>query len=145
MTRPTPVLDQLNLVVANMDATVAFYTRLGLTIPDTTPEWQQHHRSAVLPGGVTLDFDSQAFARVWNRGWQPGQKRAMGVLGFRVPSRERVDELYAELMAAGYAGQQPPYDAFWGARYAIVSDPDGYAVGLMSPVDAARRTSVTLP
>jgi hypothetical protein len=29
---------------------------------------------------------------------------------------------------------QPPYDAFWGARYAIVEDPDGIAVGLMSPI-----------
>ena len=29
---------------------------------------------------------------------------------------------------------QPPHDAFWGARYAIVEDPDGIAVGLMSPI-----------
>ena len=53
--------------------------------------------------------------------------------------REDVDDLYEELTAAGHAGQQPPYDAFWGARYAIVLDPSGNAVGLMSPVDPARR------
>ncbi len=140
-----PVLDQINLVVSDMDATVAFYTRLGLTIPDTTPEWQQHHRNAALPGGISLDFDSEAFARVWNRGWQRGTGAGMGVLGFRLPSRAAVDQLYAELTGAGYAGQQPPYDAFWGARYAIVSDPDGYAVGLMSPVDAGRRTPISPP
>jgi uncharacterized glyoxalase superfamily protein PhnB len=56
------------------------------------------------------------------------------VLGFRVASREAVDEVYAELTGAGYAGLQPPLDAFWGARYAIVEDPDGVAVGLMSPI-----------
>jgi predicted enzyme related to lactoylglutathione lyase len=28
--------------------------------------------------------------------------------------------------------RQPPYDAFWGSRYAIVEDPDGNPVGLMS-------------
>jgi hypothetical protein len=39
------------------------------------------------------------------------------------------------LTAAGYAGPQPPYDAFWGARYAIVQDPDDNDVGLMSPID----------
>ena len=33
--------------------------------------------------------------------------------------------------------QQEPYDAFWGARYAVVSDPDGNGVGIMSPVDDA--------
>jgi len=145
MSDQAPVLDQINLVVKDMDATVAFYTRLGLTIPDTTPEWQQHHRSATLPGGLSLDFDSAAFARVWNRGSQRGTGVGMGVIGFRLPSREAVDRLYAELTAAGYTGQQPPYDAFWGARYAIVSDPDGYAVGLMSPVDAERRTPITPP
>lgn len=47
---------------------------------------------------------------------------------------------YAELTAAGYAGLQPPCDTFWGARYAIVEDPDGNHVGLMSPLDPARRS-----
>ena len=32
-----PVLNQFNLVVNDMAATVAFYRRLGLTIPDATP------------------------------------------------------------------------------------------------------------
>jgi hypothetical protein len=44
-------------------------------------------------------------------------------------------------MAAGYVGQQPPYDAFWGARYAIVEDPDGNPGGRMSPLDPARRSA----
>jgi uncharacterized glyoxalase superfamily protein PhnB len=35
---------------------------------------------------------------------------------------------------------QPPWDAFWGARYAIVEDPDGIAVGLMSPISPDRRS-----
>jgi hypothetical protein len=34
----------------------------------------------------------------------------MGVLGFKVDSRERVDEIYADPTGAGYAGQQEPYD-----------------------------------
>ena len=131
-----PVPDQFNLVVTDMDATVAFYRKLGLTIPDTDPQWQRHHRTAALPGGVDLDLDSGEFARHWNHGWRGG----MGVLGFKVDSRERVDELYADLAAAGYRGQQPPYDAFWGARYAVIEDPDGNAVGIMSPVDPDRRS-----
>lgn len=43
-------------------------------------------------------------------------------------------------MSNGYLGRQPPFDAFWGARYAIVADPDGNDVGLMSPVEESRRT-----
>jgi uncharacterized glyoxalase superfamily protein PhnB len=38
-------------------------------------------------------------------------------------------------------GRQPPYDTFWGARYAIVEDPHGNHVGLMSPSDPARKSA----
>src|SRR5580692_9050813 len=108
----SPAFDQLNLVVSDMQAAVTFYRRLGLEIPDTDPDFQAHHRSARSPGGAALDFDSAAFARHWDTGWNS----ARVVIGFGVPSRERVDSLYAEITAAGYASQQPPFDAFWGAR-----------------------------
>ena len=61
------------------------------------------------------------------------------MLGFSLASRAAVDELYAALVAAGHSGSQPPYDTFWGARYAVVEDPDGNPVGLMSPLDPSRR------
>lgn len=136
-----PVLDQINLVVSDMEATVQFYRRLGLDIPDTDPAFQAHHRSARLPDGIDFDIDSVEFARHWDRGWRSGS----GVIGFKVPTRPQVDALYADLTSAGYVGQQEPYDAFWGARYAIVEDPDGNPVGLMSPVDPGRRTSPGFP
>lgn len=138
-----PVLDQVNLVVADMEATVAFYRRLGLTVEDTDPDWDPHHRSASLPGGIDLDFDSQIFARRWNRGWAVGPGRA--VIGFRVPTREAVDEIYGDLTGVGYRGQQEPYDAAWGSRYAIIEDPDGNPVGIMSPSDPTRRTHMDPP
>jgi len=47
---PKPVLNQINMVVRDMDAAVAFYRRLGLKIPDYTPEWDAHHRSADVDG-----------------------------------------------------------------------------------------------
>lgn len=34
-----------------------------------------------------------------------------------------------------------PCDAFWGARFAVVADPDGRDVGLMSSSDAEHRSS----
>lgn len=138
MVAEKPILDQFNLVVSDMEATVAFYRRLGLEIPDTDPEWQHRHRSASFPGGIDMDFDSGEFTAQWNQGW-PGQ--GMGVLGFKVQTRDAVDEIYADLTGAGYRGQQPPFDAFWGSRYAVVEDPDGHAVGIMSPVDPAMKSA----
>jgi len=143
MTRKPAVLDQLNIVVRDMDAAVDFYRRLGIEIPDTLPDWQAHHRSAEMSDSVDFDLDSTAFAPQWNAGW-PGSKPGV-VVGFRLATREDVDDLYGELTGAGHVGQQPPYDAFWGARYAIVEDPSGNAVGLMSPVDPAKRTRPPTP
>ena len=60
-----PLLDQLNLVVRDMEATLTFYRRLGLEIADEV----------------------------------------------------------------------------WGARYAIIEDPDGNHVGIMSPSDSSRRSA----
>ena len=52
---------------------------------------------------------------------------------FRVPTREAVDALYEELVAAGAPSHLAPFDAFWGARYAVVLDPDGNQVGFQNP------------
>src|SRR5438094_640143 len=79
----------------------------------------------------------RSFAKVWN---SAARDAPCVVIGFGVASREEVDRLYQELTATGYRGQQRPYDAFWGARYAIVEDPDGNPVGLMSPSDPEHRS-----
>lgn len=140
-----PVLDQVNLVVRDMGASVAFYRSLGVAIPDRDPAWDDHHRSAEVPGGVDFDLDSSHFAPMWDAGWPGANGRSGVVLGFRVSTREAVDTLYAQVTDAGYASQQPPYDAFWGARYAIVEDPDGNAVGLMSSIDPDLRSTPPSP
>lgn len=138
-----PVLDQLNLVVRDMNAMVAFYRLLGVEIADTDADWQQHHRSAPMRQGVELELDSQSFAQQWNPGRLPGS--APAVIGFRVVERSTVDDIFERLVSAGYTAQHEPHDAFWGARYAIVSDPDGNAVGIMSASDPNRRSRPTPP
>jgi catechol 2,3-dioxygenase-like lactoylglutathione lyase family enzyme len=136
-----PVLDQVNLVVGDMDASLAFYRRLGVDFPDWQPRWDAHHRSAKTAGGLDFDLDSAVFARDWNE----GSRGPACVLSFKLASSEAVDALYADLTGAGYRGQQSPYDAFWGSRYAVVEDPDGNLVGLMGPMDAALRREVEPP
>jgi uncharacterized glyoxalase superfamily protein PhnB len=146
MDRIRPTLNQLNIVSGNPAAAIDFYRRLGLDIPDQrvwrTPTGA-HHASAesvAASDGVALEIDSTTFAQVWNTGWRGRQDLAgRVVVGFRVASRAEVDRLYGEMTGAGARGLQAPYDAFWGARYAVVEDPDGVAVGLMSPISAEHR------
>lgn len=132
-------LDQVNLVVQDVPASRAFYSRLGLDFGvESDPVWDAHHVSASHGDATPLDvdLDSVTFAAKWNEG---ASGRSGTVLGFKVDTREAVDALVASLAAEGVPIQQDPYDAFWGARYAVVSDPDGNAVGIMSPVDPAQR------
>jgi len=98
---------------------------LGLGAADAVEERQRGvaraGREAALPHEL-LDLHEPALERL----------RAL---------RDDVDVRYAQLTGTGYAGRQPPYDTFWGARYAIVEDPDGNEVGLMSPSDPVRRSA----
>ncbi len=138
-------LDQINLVVHDVPASRAFYARLGLDFGDDhDPVWSNHHVS-VRQGGtgpLDVDLDSVSFTGKWNAGWSGGTG---AILGFKVDTRDEVDALVAQLTAEGVPVQQEPYDAFWGARYAVVSDPDGNGVGIMSPIDPTRRSDGPSP
>ena len=135
-----PILSQVNLIVRDLQASATFYRLLGLTVQEAgRREWVPHHATAVTPTGVRLEFDSAAFARQWDPGWKEHSGGNRCVLFFGVSSPDEVDRRFEAMAAAGYVVEKTPEDAFWGARYAIVEDPDGNPVGIMSPVDPARR------
>src|SRR5690348_9820184 len=127
-------LDHINLVVGELAASMKFYRRLGVEIPE--PPSGSFHVECASDDMLEFALDTERFASFWNQGWA-GRDDLKGrvVIGFRVETREDVDALYAEMTDAGYRGLATPYDAFWGARYAIIEDPNGAAVGLMSPSD----------
>jgi catechol 2,3-dioxygenase-like lactoylglutathione lyase family enzyme len=138
-------LDQLNLIVHDVEASRTFYARLGLDFGDAPDAiWADNYASAVHGEHTLIDVDvhSSTFVQKWDRGW-PGGSGV--VVGFKVDSRDEVDALVAALCADGVPVQQEPFDAFWGARYAVVGDPDGNGVGIMSPVDPALRSQPPSP
>jgi predicted lactoylglutathione lyase len=135
----------MNLVVRDVEVSRAFYGRLGLDFGEEhDPVWAKHHVGAERGehADIDVDLDSTSFVQKWDAGW-PGGTGV--VVGFKVGSREEVDELVAVLAAEGAPVQQEPFDAFWGARYAVLSDPDGNGVGIMSPIDPATRTEPPSP
>ncbi len=77
------------------------------------------------------------------KGYDPSWPDAPGaILIFGVDARDDVDEKFVELTDAGYTAHLAPFDAFWGARYAVVDDPDGNHVGIMSSSDRREHESV---
>ena len=138
MSDRAPDLHMVNLIVGDMAASRDFYRRLGAPEPEGgAPD---SHVQIRMPGGFSLELDSPESARLWHAGWRADPASVRAVIGFALPDRQSVDDRYRDLTGAGYVGRQPPFDAFWGARYAIVADPDGNDVGLMSPMDESRRS-----
>jgi uncharacterized glyoxalase superfamily protein PhnB len=56
-------------------------------------------------------------------------------IAFLCESPEDVDRVYRELVDTGIRGHKQPWDAFWGQRYAQVTDPDGNVVDVFAPLE----------
>lgn len=125
-------LDLIGIVVSDMAASLAFYRRLGLDVPASADG--EPHVEATLPGGLRLAWDTEETIRSFEPEWQPPAGGQRIGLAFRCEDPAGVDDAYGELVAAGYDGAKPPWDAFWGQRYAVVHDPDGNSVDLFAPL-----------
>ena len=128
--RARPLLTVVYLFVRDMDATIAFYERLGLAV---TRVGDSHARAEWPTAGARLEFGTANLTKSYDPNWRQPTGAATNTLNFELASRDAVDEMYAELTSAGYAGHLAPIDAFWGQRFAIVDDPDGNVIGLQSP------------
>jgi catechol 2,3-dioxygenase-like lactoylglutathione lyase family enzyme len=120
------LLNGIGIVVSDMARSLDFYRRLGLDVPETP---QAGHVDIVLPNGWRLMLDSEDEMRKFLPGWvrQPGN---LVSLAFLCDSPAEVDEVYSEMVGAGYRGDKDPWDAFWGQRYGKLLDPDGVSVDL---------------
>lgn len=121
----------IELVIADMAATLAFYRQLGLEIPadaDSEPHVE------VDLGGLHLAFDTHETILSFDPSWTRPTGGHRVALAFACASPAEVDTAYAELTAAGAPGHLAPWDAFWGMRYAVVLDPDGTPVDLFAPL-----------
>ena len=72
MTDVKPVLNQLNIVAKDFDATIEFYRRLGVDVNlvgDAESSNGIRHAEATLPNGFVLEFDNPVLARTYNASW----------------------------------------------------------------------------
>lgn len=131
----TATLGFIGIVVRDMAASLAFYRALGVPIADGQDD--APHVDATLDGGVAIAWDTVETIRSFDPDYQPASGGHRIALAFVHDSPAEVDAAYAALVAAGHEGHVPPFDAFWGQRYATVLDPDGNAVDLFAPRPAA--------
>lgn len=121
-----PELNAIGITVADLRRSMLFYRLLGLDLPDDPAEG---HVEATMPNGTRLMLDTEEVARSFLPAWTRTDGNQVS-LAFECASSTEVDEVYARVVAAGFEGEQEPWDAFWGQRYALLGDPDGVRVNL---------------
>lgn len=134
--------DQVNIVVADVLGATRFLRALGADVDEAADEWvawAPHHVALpAVAAGFQADVDSPAFASHW--GGLP-ENFAGVVVNLRTDDRDEVDLAFERALALGAEGLRGPYDAFWGARYAVVRGPGPIVVGVMSPADPAAQSA----
>jgi catechol 2,3-dioxygenase-like lactoylglutathione lyase family enzyme len=133
----------INIVVEDVARLTEFLEALGVDLDGVPPGWESwttHHRSFGAASDVDADLDSSRFAADW--GGTPAEFQGV-VVNLRTDDRDAVDRGYAIAIEHGAVSRREPYDAFWGARFAVVESPFGIVFGLMSPSDPERGTAPT--
>ena len=126
----------IDLTVADIQASAEFFRRLGLNVPDV---WEQDG----VPHHVQIEGCLMLNSIALTAGYDPSWSGTGAVYIVHVPTRDAVDAKVVEMKDAGYTVHLEPLDAFWGARYAIIDDPDGNLIGIMSPQDGEHGEPVT--
>ncbi|KAB8163304.1 glyoxalase [Streptomyces sp. 3MP-14] len=126
----TPRINLIGLITDDLAASLAFYRRLGVTVPEDADHLP--HAETELPGGIRLAWDTLESVRTFAPDYQPNPEGTRISLAFLCDSPAEVDALYRELVEAGHPGEKEPWDAHWGQRYAVVRDPDGNSIDLFA-------------
>src|SRR5829696_1534878 len=124
-------LDLVGIVARDMGASLEFYRRLGLNIPEDAED--EPHVEATTPSGLRVAWDTVELIQRIDSDWTDPSGGHCISLAFLCSSPEEVDAKYDELASLGH-GHREPWDAFWGHRYATVKDPDGNKVDLFAPL-----------
>lgn len=134
------MLRGIHLFVQDVAATVEFYRRAGLEFSYVSDDFARAEGDR-----AALEIGSYRLTRGYDPGFVDPPPGGATALQIGVDSREAVDAMFTSLTDAGYPPHLAPIDAFWGARYAEVRDPDGNPVGFQSPIDEARMSRPPLP
>ncbi|ADV67846.1 VOC family protein [Deinococcus maricopensis] len=128
-------LNYVAMIARDLERALAFYRDLGLPIPEGAHLNEQGEPEAhveVRVNGLRVAWESETLARLVNPHWVAPTGNARLSVAFDAGTPLGVDEVCAHMRARGHTVQAPPYDAFWGQRYATLQDPDGNAVDIFA-------------
>jgi uncharacterized glyoxalase superfamily protein PhnB len=126
----TPRLDAIGITTRDIAVSFAFYRRLGFEIP--AGQEAEPHAEITLPNGLRFMWDTVELTSSLHPGYTHAPSHNVGA--FLCADAAEVNSKYEELLSVGGSPVKAPWDAFWGQRYAQVSDPDGHVLDLFAPL-----------
>ncbi len=126
---PKLKLDAVSITSTNFAKTVKFYSLLGFEFPNFTPD-EKHIEPITQEGDVRLMIDEANFMK--SMSGETAKPPTHSSFAMKCQTASEVDVCAAAIKAAGFTIIKEPWDAFWGQRYAIVADPDGYQVDIFA-------------
>ena len=128
---PSMRLDAVSVTSGDLARSAKFYTLLGFRFPDFKAD-TQHLEPMTAEGEVRLMIDDKTLMKsIIGKEPTPSNHSSFAI---KCTSPAEVDGVVARIRAAGFSVVKEPWDAFWGQRYAIVADPEGYMVDLFAPL-----------
>lgn len=120
-------IDAIGVTSSNFAETVKFYSLIGFKFPQYSPE-EDHIEANHKEGEIRLMIDSKKLiTEILGYEPKPSNHSAFAI---KFTKPEEINEVVNQLKENNYKVFKEPWDAFWGQRYAIVIDPDGYMIDL---------------
>jgi catechol 2,3-dioxygenase-like lactoylglutathione lyase family enzyme len=108
-------LYMVGLSTPNMDKSLEFYRRLGVSVPEQAGD--QQHIGVEMKGGLTFFLNTTKLVAEADR--------PRLILEFYLKERLLVDAKYNEMLGFGYESYRTPFVTPQGMYFAMISDPDG--------------------
>jgi uncharacterized glyoxalase superfamily protein PhnB len=122
-------IDALSITSKNLRKTAIFYSLLGFVFPEFE-DTEKHLEPITKANDVRLMIDHYDLIKdILGKDPQPPTHSSFAIL---CDTPAQVDEVVVTIKKHGYEIVKEPWDAFWGQRYAIVKDPDGYMIDLFA-------------
>ena len=119
-------LNAVGVSSRDLKKSVAFYTLLGFEFPSFKSDEQ--HVEVSSHEGAKLMIDKASLVKdIIGEEPRPANHSPFAI---EYDSPEELNVTAKKIKDAGFTIVKEPWDAFWGQRYAIVQDPDGYKVDL---------------
>ncbi len=122
-------IDAVAITSKDFKEAVRFYNLLGFTFPEFSVE-EKHIEPVTKSGDVRLMIDAPDLLESLT-GVKPVHPTHSS-FAILFDSPKEIDDIVSRIKLSGFEIVKEPWDAFWGQRYAIVKDADGYMVDLFA-------------